>query len=317
MKAMVLNQYGEQDAPAWAVLNQATGVFNGTAPAYTGSSDSYVIACKAANALGGSVSFNVTINVQELTYTNTKSLLFGDGDQSYLGGNAALVTSMERAGNGSGSSDAWSLSLWYNGSTDNNGQTVFYFGDSDVTNGGHIELRQTNHQGNKRLRLRYGTGNNHLQFTTPSGSITPGTWQHVLVTYDGGTTGASSVDVPTYYTRFKIYIDGVLQSTSNTHSNHGYTGAVTGENYRVGRYASGQHMRDVKVNQIAIWGSDQSANISDIYNSGTTQDLSLLTTAPDHYYEIESSTSTIQDLSGTAHFVGYNFDTADLVDDAP
>ena len=76
-------------------------------------------------------------------------------------------------------------------------------------------------------------------------------------------------------------------------------------------------MRDVKVNQIAIWGSDQSANISDIYNSGTTQDLSLLTTAPDHYYDIESSTSTIQDLSGTAHFVGYNFDTADLVDDAP
>lgn len=313
----IVNQYGELDAPSWAVLNQSTGVFNGTAPAYNGSSDSYVIQCKAANALGGSTSFNVTINVQEVTYTNTKSLFFGDGDQSYLGGNAALITSMERAANGTGSSDAWSLSLWYNGSTATTAQTIFYFGGNDTANDGHIELRQTNDNGQKRLRLRYGSGSNYLQFTTPSGSITPGTWQHILVTYDGGTTGVSSGSLTGYYSRFKTYIDGTLQSTSNTHSNYGYSGSIVGENYRVGRYASGQYMKDTKVNQIAIWGSDQQANISDIYNSGATMDLSTLTTAPDHYYEIETSTSSIQDLSGTAHFVGYNFTSSDLVNDAP
>jgi len=43
----------------------------------------------------------------------------------------------------------------------------------------------------------------------------------------------------------------------------------------------------------------------------------VLTDASEHYYEIETSTSTIQDLIGTAHLVGYNFSSGDLVDDAP
>jgi len=313
----IVNIYGEEDAPTWAALNQTTGVFNGTAPAYNSSTDSYVVNCKAANALGGIKSFTVTLNVQELTYTNTKSLKFADGVNSYLGGNAALVTSMERSGNGGGASDAWSLSLWIKGSTANSGQTIFYFGNNDVVNNGHVELRQTNHNGAKRLRLRYGTNGNHLQFTTPSGSITPSSWQHVLVTYDGGETGVASGSMSTYYGAFKIYIDGVLQTTSNTHSNFGYSGSVVGQNYRFGRFASGTYPKDMIYNQVAIWGSDQSANISDIYNGGNTQDLSLLTNTPDHYYEIESSTSTIQDLIGNAHLVGYNFTSSDLVDDAP
>ena len=313
----IVNQYGEEDAPNWAVLNQATGVFNGTAPVYNGSTDSYVINCKAANAIGGVISFQITLNVQELTYTNTKSLFFEDGVSSYLGGNAALVTSMERGGNGTGASDAWSISLWVKGSTANSGQTVFYFGNNDVVNNGHIELRQTNHNGAKRLRLRYGSNGNHLQFTTPSGSITPNSWQHVLVTYDGGETGVASGSMSTYYGAFKIYIDGVLQTTSNTHSNYGYSGSVVGQNFRFGRFASGTYPKDMVYNQIAIWDSDQSSNVPDIYNGGATQDLSLLTDAPEHYYEIENNTTTIQDLIGTVHLVGYNFNSGDLIDDAP
>ena len=313
----IVNQYVEEDAPSWVVLNQDTGVFNGTAPAYNGSTDSYVINCKAANAVGGSTTFQVTLNVQEITYTNTKSLFFEDGVSSYLGGNAALVTSLERSANGSGSSDAWSFSLWIKGSTANSGQTLFYFGNNDVVNNGHIELRQTNHNGLKRLRLRYGTNGNHLQFTTPSGSINPSSWQHVLVTYDGGETGVASGSMSTYYGAFKIYIDGVLQTTSNTHSNFGYSGSVVGQNFRFGRFASGTYPKDITYNQMAIWDNDQSSNISDIYNGGVTQDLSLLNEPPVHYYEIESSVSTIQDLTGNAHLVGYNFTSSDLVDDAP
>ena len=315
----IVNQWAETDAPSWVSLNQSTGVLSGTAPAFAGTSaDTILINCKAANALGGVVSFQVTLNVQELTYTNTKSLLFGDGDSSYLGGNASLVDSiLGRASNGSGSGDAWSISLWYKGSTENAGQTVFYFGDSDQQNGGHVEIRQTNLNGAKRLRLRYGSTSNYLQFTTPSGGITPANWQHILVTYDGGTTGASSGDISDYYSRFKIYIDGSLQSTSNAHANYGYSSGIDPDNYRIGRFASGNYMKDIKINQVAVWSSDQSANISTIYNSGNTQDLSLLTTAPDHYYEIESSVTTVQDLIGNAHFVGYNFSSSDLVTDTP
>lgn len=313
----IVNMYGEEDAPSWAILNQSTGVFTGTAPSYSGSSDDYVVSCKASNSLGGITSFNVTLRVLELTYTNTKSLKFEDGVSSYLGGNASLVTSLERASNGSGSSDAWTISMWIKGSTENAGQTVFYFGNNDVVNNGHIEIRQTNHNGAKRLRLRYGSNANHIQLTTPSGSITPSSWQHIMLSYDGGTTGVASGSVTDYYSRFKFYIDGVLQTTSNTHSNNGYSGSVVGQNFRIGRLASGNYPKDMLVNQIAIWNSDESPNISDIYNSGSSHDLSLLSSAPEHYYEIESSVTTIQDIIGTAHLVGYNFTSTDLINDAP
>jgi hypothetical protein len=71
------------------------------------------------------------------------------------------------------------------------------------------------------------------------------------------------------------------------------------------------------INQVAIWDSNQDANVSAIFNSGAVQDLSQLTTAPTHYYEIESSVTAITDLVGNASLVGYNFVAADLVSDTP
>jgi len=320
----IVNQYGEEDAPSWAILDQSTGIFSGTAPAY-GGSNTYVINCKAANAIGGITNFTITLNVIEPVYTNTKSLRFQDGVSSYLGGNAALVSSLERATNGDGK--AWTVAFWFKGSTANTGQTLFYFGASDVVNNGHIEIKQTNHNGLKRLRFRYGSNVNHIQITTPSGSINPNNWQHVLVSFDGGTTGVASGSLSDYYSRFKIYIDGSLQTTSNTHNNNGYNGSIAGQNYRFGRFSSGNYAKDVLLNQLAIWGSDQSSNITGLYNSGQTQDISTLSAGvgamnsnylpPAHYYEIEDSVTTIEDLSGTAHFVGYNFNSSDLVTDAP
>jgi len=320
----IVNQYAETDAPSWATLNQATGYFNGTAPSTTGA---HVVNCKAANAIGGITNFQVTLNVVEPVYTNTKSLKFQDGVSSYLGGNAALVTALERSANGAGTGDAWTVAFWFKGSTSNTGQTLFYFGGQDVVNTGHIEIKQTNHNGLKRLRLRYGSNGNHLQFTTPSGSIDPTQWQHVIVSYNGGTTGSGSSNMSDYYSRFKIFIDGVLMTTSNTHSNYGWSNSIVGQNFRFGRFASGNYPKDLLLNQLAIWDSDQSSNAAGLYNNGDTQDISLLASGfglmnvaylpPDHYYEIESSVSTIQDIEGTAHLVGYNFVSGDLVDDAP
>jgi len=320
----IVNQFVEQDAPTWAVLNQSTGLFIGTAPAY-GASNTYVINCKAANAVGGIINFTITLNVIEIVYTNTKSLIFEDGVSSYLGGNAALVTALERSSNGDG--NAWTIAFWFKGSTQNTGQTLFYFGAADVVNNGHIEIKQTNHNGSKRLRFRYGTNVNHIQLTTPSGSINPNNWQHVLVSFNGGTTGVSSNNLSDYYSRFKIYIDGTLQTTSNTHNNNGYSGSLVGQNYRFGRFSSGNYPKDILLNQLAIWGSDQSSNILGLYNNGATQDISALNAGtglintsylqPDHYYEIEDSVTTIQDLAGTAHFIGYNFNSSDLVNDTP
>tara|TARA_R110002012_G_scaffold203114_2_gene372345 strand:+ start:736 stop:4599 length:3864 start_codon:yes stop_codon:yes gene_type:complete len=321
----IVNQYGETDAPNWAVLNQTTGIFNGTAPAYTGSSDSYVVACKAANVLGGVTTFNVTLNVLEQTYTNTKSLKFGDGVNSFLGANAARATSLERSSNGSGSADAWTIAFWYKRTTaSQTGQTLFYYGNNDTTNNGYIEIKQTN---NGRVRLRYGSNNNYLQLNTGDNAIAQGAWSHIVVTYDGGTTGASQSSLSDYYSRFKIYSNGVLQSLTTNHNNYGYTGSIVGQNYRFGKLVAGNYPKDGILNQLAIWNSDQSSNITGLYNGGSTQDISVLAAgvgsmntnylAPDHYYEVDTSVTLVQDLAGNADFVGYNFASSDLITDAP
>jgi len=71
------------------------------------------------------------------------------------------------------------------------------------------------------------------------------------------------------------------------------------------------------MNQMAIWNSDQTASVSTIYNSGATQDLSLLSSAPAHYYEIETGVTSITDIAGSANLTGYNFIAANLVSDTP
>ncbi len=277
----------------------------------------YNITATAINYFGQD-SETISLVVSAPPFSNTKSVNFNN--QDYLGANAALLDAeLGRSGNGSGSSDAWTISLWYKASTDNQGQTILYFGNNDITNNGYLELRQVNATGGKRLRLRYGSNNNYLQLATPAGSLTTGTWQHILVTYDGGTTGSSSADLSDYYSRFTIRINDSVQSTSNTHSNYGYTGSIVGQNFRLGRLVSGNSMRQARVDELAIWGSDQDSNHSDIYNSGTPFDLDTLTTPPDHWWRMGDGDTypNIQDNVGTATFVMYNMTAADIVTDAP
>ncbi len=280
----------------------------------------YTPSVKAINYFGEDEE-TITITVSDPPFANTKSVQFYN--QDYLGANASLVDSiLGRSGNGSGSSDAWSISFYWKGSSANQGQTIFYFGDNDVANGGYIQVMQVNSSGNKLLRLKYGTNNNNLRLQTPSGSVTVNTWHHVLVTYDGGTTGSSSADIDDYYGRFKIFIDGSEQTTNNSHSNYGYTGGIDPDNFRVGRFSSGNYMRDgSKVDELALWDSDQSANISDIYNSGAPFDLSTLTTQPKHWWRMgDGDTYPFLQDSGTEAnciFQMYNMTVADIVNDVP
>jgi hypothetical protein len=312
----IVNMFGELDAPTWAVLNQATGEFLGTAPAFTGSSDSYVINCKAANAIGGITNFTVTFTVTEVAYTNSKSLSF-NGTSTWLQGNPTQVTALERATNGDG--NAWTISMWVKPTSTTSTQTLMVYGAGNDYNGGAITLKQ---QGGTSLVLNYGTVYNNIILVAGS-ALTANTWQHVMVTFDGGTTGTTPADASLYYSRFKLYVDGVLLSPFSIASGNGYDGALSGANtsdniFRIGR-ASNVHNNyyDGDINQVAIWGTDQTANVATIYNSGATQDLSDLAVAPAHYYEIETSVTSIADLEGSATLTGYNFASSDLVTDTP
>ena len=282
------------------------------------SDGSYTITAKAVNYFG-ETSHTITLTVTS-TYANTKSVQFSN--QDWMGANASLLDgTLGRASNGAGSGDAWTIHLWLKGSThSSNGQTIFYFGDNDTTNGGHLYLR---HQGgNNRLRFRYGSNNNYLNFHSANGSITDGTWHHVVIAYDGGSTGASSGDISSYYGRFSIFIDGAdaVPSGDWSHGNYGWSGGIDADNLRVGRYASSQYMQGgCRLDELAVWDSDQSSNISSLYNSGDTHDLTDLAASPSHWWRMGDGDtySNIQDNVGNAHFVMYNMTAADIVNDAP
>ncbi len=278
-------------------------------------SGTYNIPVKAIN-YNGEDSKTIVLTVSNPPFANTKSIQFNNSD--YLGANASLLDStLGRAGNGSGSSDAWTIGFWVKPTNSSTGRVLFYYGSNDTTNSGYIELRLTSAN---KLRLQYGSNNNHVKILAPT-ALTVDTWQYVTVTYDGGTTGASSADVNDYYSRFSLYVDGVSQTTNNSTSNYGWSGDITGQNLRVAKLVSGNTLNGEKIDELAIWDSDQSANIAAIYNGGTPFDLSTLSTEPKHWWRMGDGDTypNLQD-SGTeasCTFVMYNMTSADIVNDVP
>ena len=308
--------YGEGDAPAWAVLSQTSGQFIGTAPAFNGSTNSYVVNCKAGNAIGGITSFTVTLNVIEVSYTNSKSLTL-NGSSTWLQGNPANINALERASNGDGS--AWTISMWVKPNAVTSNQTLMVYGAGNDYNGGAITLKQS---GGTNLVLNYGTVYNSI-ITVAGNALNSNAWNHILVTFDGGTTGSAPADSADYFSRFNVYANGVAITTVAVASGGGYDGTLSGSDpsdniYRIGR-ASNVHNNysGAIINQVGIWATDQSANLATIYNSGATQDLSLLASPPVNYYEIETSVTSIPDLIGSADLAGYNFTSSDLVTNTP
>ena len=279
----------------------------------------YNIPVKAINYYGED-SQTLVLTVSSPPFSNTYSVNFEQSD--WLGANAALLDAeLGRASNGAGSGDAWTIHFWFKGgSYTSNSQTIFYFGDNDTTNAGHIQVRYRG--GDNSMRFQYGSNNNYLRWVGGSNLLPVGTWKHVMITYDGGTTGASSGDINNYYSRFTIFVDGsdVTSGGSWSNGNYGYTASVDADNLRIARYDSGAYLRNsCRIDEFAVWGSDQSANIASIYNSGTVHDLSALGTAPDHWWRMGDGDTypNIQDQIGTATFVMYNMTASEIVSDVP
>ena len=279
----------------------------------------YNINAKAINYFGED-SETITLTVSTPPFSNTKSVQFNNND--WLGANAGILQNvLGRSSNGSGSGDAWSISFWFKAGTANNAsQTIFYFGNQDVTNNGYIQVKYNGSL--NRLEMRYGTNNNRLNFVTAQNSITSGDWKHVLITYDGGTTGASSGSVNNYYSRFKFFIDDAQQTTINSNSNFGYTGGIIGQNLRVGRWNNGQSLRNnCLVDELAVYDEDVSSLSSDIYNNGSAVDLMNLTTEPKHWWRMGDGDQYpyLFDVGSEANciFIMNNMTVADIVSDVP
>jgi len=281
----------------------------------------YNIPVKAIN-YNGEDSETVVLTVSTPPFANTKSVNFNNND--WCGANAGILQNvLGRSSNGSGSSDAWTMAFWFKAGTANNAsQTIIYFGNQDVANQGYIQVKYNGSL--KRLEMRYGSNNNRLNFATSQNSITVGQWQHYVITYDGGTTGVASGSINNYYNRFKFFIDGADVSSSNVNSNNnfGYSGSIQPQNFRIGRFNNGQSLRNnSRLDEFAVWDSDESVNVSDIYNSGVPFDFSTLTTEPKHWWRMGDGDTYpyLFDNGSEANciFVMNNMTSADIVSDTP
>ncbi len=279
----------------------------------------YTPTMKAVNYFGNDTE-TLTITVSNPPYSNTKSVRFNNND--YMNASASTSNPMYRASNGAGSGDAWTISLWFKaGTSGDSEQTIVMFGGSDQNNEGRVHLWYDGSNNDKHIRLRYGTNNNYLEFETPNNGIVQGVWNQIIVTYDGGTTGNNQAQLNNYYGRFDIFINGVSQTLNKDHNNDGWSGSIKDEYFRLGRNGtSSNYMRNnCLVDEVAIWSSDQVANVSDIYNGGVPHILSALTTAPDHWWRMGDGDTfpAITDQIGALDFTMFNMTVGDIVNDTP
>jgi hypothetical protein len=214
------------------------------------------------------------------TANDDKSISF----QAGLGQFALVATTnscpLYRPGAGTGASDGWSAAFWLK--TDNSGgsltQTIFSYGDIRLDT-----LSST------ALKLTYGAPAAQLSLTTGS-ILSIGDWQHVLVTYSGGTTGQSSASLNAYYQRFKIFVNGTEYSQSvgnltGAHIANGTSATMTASYFYMGSHGSGNYFQG-KIDDFALFSGDVSASAASIYNNGSRLDLKNLSLNLDHWWRM-------------------------------
>jgi len=279
----------------------------------------YTPTMRAVNYFGTDTE-TLTITVSNPPYSNTKSTQFNNND--YCNAPANTSNPFYRAANGTGSGDEWTLSFWFKGGTSSDqNQTIVSYGGTDEDDEGRVWVYWNGNSSKEQFVFKFGSENEWLRFTTPDNSVPDNTWKHGIITYDSGSTGSNGANINDYYSRFGFWINGVSQTLTKENSNDGWDGSIKAEQFRIGEVVfGGDHMRnDDKVDEIAIWATDESANVAAIYNSGVTQDLSLLASPPVNWWRMgdDDTFPTLTDNIGTLDFTMTNMTAGDIVNDTP
>ena len=153
---------------------------------------------------------------------------------------------------------------------------------------------------NKYFYFKDSTGS---QYYAGAWSGTPAinTWYHFMVIDSGAGTSGSA----------KAYIDGNLVGNFN---GTGFASVALDSIARAGgRYFPGL------IDEVAIWESDQTSNISTIYNSGSADDLTSL--SPLHWWRMGDfeggATTTVKDQGGAGTTLDLGINGATASTDAP
>ena len=209
----------------------------------------------------------------------------------------------------------FSVSCWIKAPTSSGNLTFWAIGDGTKAKEDRLDVAVVGGPDEHRVRIRVGKGNssNYFSAVTGANTIVPGTWQHVMVVADGNKSNTDKDD-------FKVYVDGVLTPTV-TEESKGTASMPHGADmlFHVGRCMSGSTtFNGGLVDEVAVWGSSQAANIAAIYNGGAAHDLSTLGTPPTHWWRCGDKVvalPTIPDQIGTSDLTLVNGDTASFVAD--
>ena len=187
------------------------------------------------------------LNAQGSSFASTNSFTF-DGQTDYI-----------NCGNGANfnTNDTISLSAWFKTSADTTPlQTIF--------SKQYWRLQLQDFLGGSRLVWTvYHTTTQLRQIYTPNGTeYADGQWHHVLCTYKSNTIGGMT-----------MYVDDDLIGSVNTETQI----QTSGLPFLIGgRTTSLLQPINGNIDEVAFWNSDQSSNVSTIYNSGVPNDLSSL-----------------------------------------
>ena len=167
------------------------------------------------------------------------------------GGGGAFANALSCSFDGSGDyldltssqafTGAFSASMWFKQTVDALG--ILFFGDP----AGYVEVSGSSAE--KVLVRNWGT------ITSSTGVYDFGAWSHFMFVRDSGND-------------CEAWVNGASIGTSSK--------SGTLEVTRLGIYATSVQPFGGHMDEVAIWGSDQSANVSTIYNSGVPADLSAL-----------------------------------------
>ena len=176
-----------------------------------------------------------------------------------------------------GSSNAYTVSSWVNPDISGNLNII---GSMDSGNRWYFRVL------NGYASYAYGSavGDNGYDTAALTG-VSLNTWSHVMFTFDGSTT-------------HKIYINGDLKLTQSSGS--GQTITSTKDLYigALNNNGTTQNYFNGSLSNVAIWNSDQSANVANIYNYGAPQ--TSYTVTPTAWYKLDK-TSEYAGLNANWH----------------
>lgn len=249
------------------------------------------------NGIGSS---NADSNTVVPVAYNQYSLLF-DGVDEYAKGS---TTFSELDG-----TNKFTLSMWVKPTNLTVGRVLFHIPRNTTANNSQVYVF-INTSG--QLDISIETTGRFVRSTTSA--ITAGVWQHVLICCD--------LSQATQANRIRPFVNGVDKYSIVNSLPTSFP--VSSGTIWVGEEANG-HQSPVlgNIDEVAIWGTDQRANVAAIYNSGDPFDLSTLAAPPTHWWRMGDGDSwsgsqwLLDDKIGSYDLGSINMENGDRVTDVP